>query len=154
MLVKQLAHELKNYNLYMTLVNYFSVKGIEDLAEYYRKRADEELLHHKWCMEYLTDADITFTYPAVEINTEKFEGFEKPFEITVEREIETTNMIYAIRGAAFEEKDFMTVQWLDEYLIKEQIEEEDVSRMAWTIISEDTVPIFDRAKEILELLKK
>ena len=39
LLVKQLAHELKNRNLYLSFANYFIVNGIDDLAEYYKKRA-------------------------------------------------------------------------------------------------------------------
>ena len=37
-------------------------------------------------------------------------------------------------------------------LIKEQIEEENVSRMARTIMEEDTRTIFDKAEAVLELL--
>lgn len=152
LLIEQLAHELKNYNLYRTFANYFSVEGILDLEDYYLKRADEELLHHNWISTYLSEADVKFMYPVIPENTEKFNDYVSPFKLTVDREIQTTQMIYKIYEASLLEKDFMTTAWLLEKLIKEQVEEENVSRMAVTII-EETSDIFLRAKKIKKLLE-
>ena len=152
MLVKQVAHELKNFNLYMSYANYFSVEGIVDLEEYYRKRAAEEKNHHQWIMDYLSDGDFKFTYPTIEENTEKYEDYITPFKQTIDREILTTQMLYAIYEAAIAEKDFMTGSWLYEKLIKEQIEEENVSRMAKTIM-EETSDVYLKAEKVLDLLE-
>jgi len=151
LLVKQVAHELKNYNLYRSYANYFSVEGILDLEDYYLKRAHEESNHHDWIVTYLSEADYKFMYPAVEFNEEKFDNYVTPFIQTIDRELMTTNMIYAIYELAESQKDYMTMSWLLEKLIKEQIEEEATSRMARTII-EETSDIFIRAKRILDLL--
>ena len=151
LLVKQIAHELKNYNLYMSFSNYFGVEGIADLEEYYSHRAEEELNHHKWIKDYLTDGDYTFMYPSVEVNTEVPKDMIDPFRFTVDREIETTQLIYRIYEAALSEKDYMTAQWLSNTLIKEQVEEENTSRTALCIMEDDS-PIFDKAEEILALL--
>lgn len=152
LLIKQLAHELKNYNLYKSFANYYGVEGCVALAEYYSKRADEELLHHKWILDYLTDGDVKFMYPAVEQNSEKPTDYVMPFKATIDREIQTTQMIYAIYEAAIAEKDYMTASWLFDKLIKEQIEEENTSRMALTIMEEES-NIYSRAKKVLKLLK-
>lgn len=153
MLVKQLAHELKNYNLYKTFANYFDVEGITALSEYYKKRADEELLHQEWVYEYLTDADIIFDYPAIEANGYNIKNYIEPFQLTVDREIQTTDMIYKIYEEAQMEKDYMTVVWLQQHLVPEQIEEENNSRMALVIMEEDA-DIYIKAKRILKLLDK
>jgi ferritin len=153
LLVKQIAHELKNFSLYMSYANYFSVDGITDLEEYYRKRAHEELNHHQWIMDYLSDGDYAFIYPAVEQNSEKITSQMVPFGQTVVREIQTTQLLYAIYEASLAEKDYMTASWLYEKLIKEQIEEENTSRMAVTIMEEETRNIFDKAESVLELLE-
>lgn len=50
------------------------------------------------------------------------------------------------------EKDYMTSSWLYEKLIKEQIEEENTSRMALTIIEEESSTVFEKACQILSLL--
>lgn len=153
LLVKQLAHELKNYNLYKTFANFFSIEAILPLEEYYNKRADEELLHHKWIFDYLSEADYKFTYPVIETNTEKFENIIDPFKLTVDREILTTQMIYSIYNEAVKEGDVMTISWLLKHLIPEQIEEENTSRMASTIMYTES-NIYMKAKQVLNLLDK
>jgi ferritin len=136
----------------MTFANYFEVEGILDLAKYYKIRADEELHHSEWCVNYLSDADYKFTYPAIEINNPDTSNYIAPFIQTIDREIETTQMIYRIYEASMTEKDFMTASWLYEMLIKEQIEEENTSRMARTIMEESS-DIFIRANKVYKLLK-
>lgn len=154
LMVKQIAHELKNHNLYRSFANFFSVEGITDLEEYYNKRAHEEYNHHEWLSEYLSEADIKYMYPAVEINTEKIDGnYNTPFIQTIDREIQTTQMLYAIYDQAISEKDYMTASWLYKKLIDEQIEEENISRMARTIM-EDESSIYLKAERVLDLLKK
>ena len=152
MLVKQLAHELKNFNLYMSFANYYAVEGYPKIEEYWRSRAQEEMRHHEWCFKYLTDADYKFNYTLIEENKEVFSDIITPFKLTVDREIETTNMICKIHEAALAEKDYMTAYWLLDPLLKEQVEEENTSRMALAIIEEDS-DIYLRSKEILSLLK-
>lgn len=151
LLVKQIAHELKNYNLYKSYANYFNIEGITDLEEYYLKRADEEKSHHEWIVEYLTEGDFKFKYPAIEQNEEVWDNYVKPFTQTIDREILTTQLIYAIYELATSQKDYMTASWLYEKLIKEQIEEENLSRMA-KVIMEETSDIFIRADKVLDLL--
>jgi ferritin len=151
-MVKQVAHELKNYNLYKSYANYFGIEGIVDLEKYYQKRATEEYHHHEWLVDYLSEADFKFTYPVIEQNTEKFSSYTDPFLQTMDREIMTTEMIYAIYKQCQIEGDYMTCSWLYEKLIKEQIEEENVTRMARTIM-EESADIFIRAKQVLNLLK-
>ena len=60
-------------------------------------------------------------------------------------------MIYKIYDAALEENDFLTACWLYEKLIKEQIEEENTSRMALTIM-EENADIYNKADQVLDLL--
>jgi ferritin len=152
LLVKQLAHELKNYTLYTTYANYFSIKGISDLDYYYRKRAEEEKNHHQWIADYLADADYSYMHPEVEINTEVIEEIIDPFNQTIIREVLTTQLLYNIYEKAISEKDYMTASWLYDKLIKEQIEEENTSRMATSIMELDS-DILLKAKQVLKLLK-
>lgn len=151
LLIRQLAHELKNYSLYRSFANYFSVEAITDLEEFYLKRATEEYNHHEWIFTYLSEADCKFTYPATAVNTEVFTSYVDPFKQSIDREILTTQMIYEIMDQAISEKDYMTCSWLYDKLIKEQIEEENLVRMACKIMEEDA-DIYVKAEKILELL--
>lgn len=152
LLVNQLSHELKNFNLYNSFANYFSLEGIVDLETYYAKRAAEEKNHHDWILSFLHDADYRVKYAITPVNEEQsVDSWLAPFKATVDREIETTQMLYAIYEAVLSEKDYMTASWLYEKLIKEQIEEESISRMAVSIIEIDG-DIFNKAEAILNLL--
>lgn len=152
MLVAQIAHELKNYNLYLSFANYCAIEGFADLEEYFKKRAGEELNHHKWIFDYLTEGDYSFMYPLIEKNTQSPTDIVSLFTLTLDREIETTQLIYRIYEAALEEKDYMTASWLFEKLIKEQIEEENVSRMAISIMESDSSCMYEKAEQILNTL--
>jgi ferritin len=155
LLLKQMAHELSNYSIYMTFAAFYSRNGYVNLEKYYRKRAEEEFKHHMWCFDYITEADCEFIYPAISVVPEKYtpqNDLLKPFEWTVEREIETTQMIYAIYEQAVKENDRMTMYWLGKLLINEQIEEENTSRMAQSIAEQEDSWL-EKAEEIYELLE-
>ena len=152
LLIQQAAHELKNFILYSSFENYFSLEGITDLEEYYNKRAQEEKNHHDWILSYVNDADFRLIYPAIEMNpSQEIPSLLAPFTATVDREIQTTQMLYKIYDQAMSEKDYMTCTWLYDKLIKEQIEEESISRMAVDIMELDG-DIFNKAERILDLL--
>lgn len=152
-LVKQIAHELKNYNLYVSFANYFETEGIVDLGTYYYKRAEEEKHHSEWIEKYLTDADYKFIFPQIEKNEVTFETYIDPFILTVEREIETTQMLYNVVELTMKEKDYMTYEWMLRTLIAENREEENTSRMARSVMEQEA-DIFIKAKKVLNLLEK
>jgi len=152
LIINQLVHELKNYTLYKSFANYYNIQGIENLQKYYEKRAEEEMNHHNWCYSYLSDADIQFVYPHIDLNVNAApKNYITPFIDTIDREIETTQLIYKIYDQCVREGDLMTMSWLLEKLIKEQIEEENISRMARVIMEEDA-DIFVKSEKVLNLL--
>lgn len=139
LLLRQLKHELYNHNLYMSFSNFFGVQGLSVLEEYYKQRADEEYLHHSWIRKYLNQNDSEYIYPDIPSISEKFEDNVTPFKLTVDKEIETTKLIYEIVEQALEEGDWATFTWLngndpeEGMLVKEQVEEESISRTALDI---------------------
>lgn len=150
----QLVHELQNQLLYNNFANYFSLEGILDLEAYFLLHAAEEKLHHDWIYSYLNEADCRVEYPAISVDkATKVDSIITPFIASVAREIETTQMIYAIYKKAGEVGDIMTQSWLLKDLIREQIEEENTARMARVIMEMDA-DIFIKAEKVLELLKK
>lgn len=127
MLLRQLKHEMYNHNLYMSFSNFYGVQGLTILEEYYKLRAKEEYLHAEWVRKYLNENDAAYIYPEIPAISETFEDNITPFKLTVDKEIETTQMIYEIVDQAFEEGDWATFNWLngnnDEVgrLIQEQV---------------------------------
>lgn len=139
LLVKQISHELYNHNLYRSFANFFGIQGLFKLEEYYILRADEEKKHHEWIATYLNECDAEFKYPEVPAIAETWNKLEDPFQLTVNKEIETTLGIYSILDAAMEEKDWSTVTWLTKpgLLIDEQHEEETITRTILDIVKAD-----------------
>lgn len=139
MLVEQMAHELRNHNLYETFSEYYNKMGLKKLYTYYSNRAQEEYTHYTWCKKFADESDMCYTVPSVDPITEKWEDVIKPFEITVDVEIETTEMIYDMADKARELGDHIFLQWLyrDGLLVAEQSEEMSISRKALAIMKQD-----------------
>ena len=128
LLIEQISHELYNHNLYRSFANFYGVRGLSKLEKYYIKRAEEEKVHHDWIIDYLNEVDAPVSYPSVQEVTEKPENLFQSFDMTVEKEIETTKLISNIADVAVNEKDWQTFHWLEKQLLTEQIEEESLSR--------------------------
>lgn len=146
MFVNQLAHELKNFCLYNSFAVYYSCKGLDKLGQYFKDRANEELVHQGWIMDYLTTCDAVFSYPVISANDiAPIDDDVTPFRLSIDREIETTEMIKDIAKQAVAEGDFLTLAFLngnynEARLIPEQIEEESLSRTALDImLTEDNI---------------
>lgn len=139
LLIRQLAHEMKNHNLYKMYTLYFNKEGLFKLSKYYTSRAKEELVHYEWIQHYLIDCDVVLEDDfAIEANSNKTPNRVKPFEDTLDREIETTKMINEIVTLAEEEKDWKTFNFLQKELVPEQVEEEKISRQILNIVNIDT----------------
>ena len=119
MLVTQLGAELSNHNMYKTFANY------------------------DWVFWYLGYNDAEFEYPTIDATNVNIKDRLEPFKIVVDREIETTMRINAIVDQAISEKDWATVQWFMSEdtktgsLVKEQVEEESISRTILDLASEE-----------------
>ena len=154
LLVKQLSHELYNHNLYKTFSVYFAVEGLYLLEKYYDSRAREEYKHAEWILKYMKENDVVFQYPAVEPINMSIDNHLSTFELTLKTEIETTELIKELYSVAVEEKDLFTQQWLMDnnpdtgMLIKEQVEEESISRTILDLASCDE-PWLKKQKAIL-----
>lgn len=154
LLLLQLEHEMKNHNLYKMFSLYYNEQGYRKLCSYYIKRAKEELDHYNWIQNYLLDCDVCLKEDLkISANDNKIKDLKSPFVDTVEREVETTKMIYKIVDAAVKESDWKTFNFLHKDLIPEQIEEEKLSRAVLKLISCDT-DWFTKQDNVLELYGK
>lgn len=155
LLIRQLKHEMDNYFIYRQFAFKFKQKGLNKLYEYWEGRAKEELEHHQWILNYLTQCDASFDYTTNPVEKLDMEDLIDPFKFTVNREIETTMMIYEIVDKANEEKDWATISFLmgddKEFgkLVIEQREEEKLSRDILDIVKngEDWLAIQDSIYE-------
>ena len=106
LLNNQVNKELYSAYLYLDFENYYHDKSLEGFANWYHVQVQEEIAHAQLMMQYLQDND----YSVV-------------LEAGLKHEQYVTELIHTCYAAAYEEKDFRTMQFLD-WFVKEQGEEE------------------------------
>ena len=123
LLNQQINKELYSDYLYLDFSNYFSEKGLDGFANWYMIQAQEERDHAMLFYKYLQNNSETVTLEAVAKPDKKLENSLDVLKAGLEHEKYVTSLINDIYAAAYEEKDFRTMQFLD-WFVKEQGEEE------------------------------
>lgn len=149
LLVEQISHELYNHSLYRTFANYFAVQGLDDLETYYIERAEEEIEHHRWIVDRLNYSHVKYKYPSVDSVDVEIKDNLDTFIQTLDKEIETTELIYNIVNSAKNENDWETFNWLQATLVDEQTEEEHISRKYLRVAEQDDVDWLTKGDNIL-----
>lgn len=119
----QINKELYSAYLYLSFSNYFEENGLSGFANWYKIQAQEERDHAMLFMEYLQNNGCPVTLEAIAKPDKEPENNLQVLEFGLEHEEYVTSLINNIYGAAYEIKDFRTMQFLD-WFIKEQGEEE------------------------------
>ena len=119
----QINKEFYSAYLYLSFSNYFEEAGLDGFASWYRIQAQEERDHAMLFYRYLQNNNARVTLEAIEKPTTGFESSMAVLEAGLNHEIYVTSLINDIYAAAYEVKDFRTMQFLD-WFVKEQGEEE------------------------------
>lgn len=120
---RQINKELYSAYLYLDFANYYADEGLDGFAHWYEVQTQEERDHALMFRRYLLDNGEKVTFEAVAGPDKKFKSHMDPLEAGLEHEKYVTSLITEIYAAAYEAKDFKTMQFLD-WFIKEQGEEE------------------------------
>ena len=120
---EQVNKELYSAYLYLSFANYYEDEGLDGFAHWYEIQAQEERDHAFKMRRYLIDNGISVTFDAIAKPEKDFKDHLEPLEAGLEHERYVTSLIQAIYSAAFEQRDFKTMQFLD-WFVKEQVEEE------------------------------
>lgn len=131
MLNEKLAHLLNNqvnkefYSayLYLYFANYYVEQGLDGFANWYQVQAQEERDHALLFVKYMQNNDLKVTYESIDKPDSELKGNLDALKSGLEHEKYVTSLIHAIYEAAYEVKDFRTMQFLD-WFVKEQGEEE------------------------------
>ena len=119
----QVNAELYSAYLYLDFSNYFEDEGLDGFAHWYEIQAQEERDHAFMIRRYLIDSGHRITFEAIAKPDKVFKTHMDPLKAGLEHEKYVTSLITTIYAAAFEAKDFKTMQFLD-WFVKEQGEEE------------------------------
>ena len=119
----QINKEFYSAYLYLDFSNYFKAKGLDGFANWYLIQAQEERDHAMLFYQFLQNESKAVTLEAIAKPDKVFETHMDVLLAGLEHEKYVTSLIHDIYAAAYEAKDFRTMQFLD-WFVKEQGEEE------------------------------
>ena len=123
LLNEQINKEFYSAYLYLDFSNYYYNEGLDGYGNWYYVQAQEERDHAMLFYQYMHNNSVKVTLEAIEKPGLSFHDNMEPLKETLSHEQYVTSLIHNIYAAAFEVKDFRTMQFLD-WFIKEQGEEE------------------------------
>ena len=123
LLNQQINKELYSAYLYLDFANYYEQRGLSGFANWYKIQAMEERDHAMLFYQYLQNNSQKVVLEAIAKPDKEFTCDMDPLKAGLEHEMYVTSLINDIYAAAYEVKDFRTMQFLD-WFVKEQGEEE------------------------------
>lgn len=123
LLNQQINKEFYSAYLYLDFSNYFEAAGLDGFANWYKIQAQEERDHAMLFYQYLQNENQKVTLEAIPKPDQVFTCHLDVLKAGLEHEEYVTSLINEIYAAAYEVKDFRTMQFLD-WFVKEQGEEE------------------------------
>ena len=120
---EQINKELYSAYLYLDFSVYYDEEGLDGYANWYNIQAQEERDHAMLMLQYLQNNSEKVTLEAVAKPDKVCTNIMDPLKFGLEHEQYVTSLIHDIYAAAYDVKDFRTMQFLD-WFVKEQLEEE------------------------------
>ncbi len=120
----QVNKEFYSAYLYLDMANFYKDNNLDGFANWFNIQAQEERDHAIGFIEFLQANGAKIVLDAIDKPDKVFNDFEEPLHAVEEHEQYVTALINKIYEAAYDEKDFKSMQFLDWY-VKEQMEEED-----------------------------
>ena len=118
----QVNKEFYSAYLYLDFANYYEELGLDGFANWYKIQALEERDHAMLFMQYLQNNGGHVVLEAIDKPNKELNDKLTVLKYALEHEKYVTSLINDIYAAAYEVKDFRTMQFLD-WFIKEQGEE-------------------------------
>ncbi len=120
----QINKEFYSAYLYLDIANYYIDNDLDGFGNWYTIQAQEERDHALLFMKYLQSNGVKVTLKAIDQPEEAFDSPLAPLLVGAKHERYVTGLIHNIYDAAYSNKDFRTMQFLD-WFVKEQLEEEE-----------------------------
>lgn len=123
LLNQQINKEFYSAYLYMDFSNYFNDQELNGFSNWYKIQAQEERDHALLFIQYLQNNSEKITFEAIDKPSVALKDSKQVLEEGLKHERYVTGLIHDIYEAAYNVRDFRTMQFLD-WFVKEQGEEE------------------------------
>jgi ferritin len=119
---QQVAYEFAASQQYIAIAVHYDNDALQLLAAYFYAQALEERNHAMMMVQYLMDADLPVTIPAVEAPITSFTSLSAPIALALDQEKRVSAQIADLVRLAREDGDYQSEQFL-QWFLKEQVEE-------------------------------
>ena len=123
LLNQQINKEFYSAYLYLAFSNYYYDQELNGFGNWYRIQAQEERDHAMLFLQYLQNNGEQIELDAIAKPAVELSGNKQVLEEGLKHERYVTSLIHTIYEAAYDVRDFRTMQFLD-WFVKEQGEEE------------------------------
>ena len=120
---EQINKELYSAYLYLDFAIFYDEQGLDGFSNWYMIQAQEERDHAMLMLKYLQMCGEKVNLDIISKPDKALITLIDPLKAGYEHEQYVTALINDIYGAAYDVKDFRTMQFLD-WFVKEQLEEE------------------------------
>ena len=147
----QINKELYSAYLYLDFADYYQEMGLDGFANWYNVQMQEETAHAMLMLKYLQNNGEKVTLEAIAKPDKVLDDKLKVLEYGLEHEKYVTSLIHNIYKAAYEIRDYRTMQFLDRF-VKEQPEEEtnaETMIQKMNLIGEDAKGLYMLNSELL-----
>lgn len=120
---QQINREFYSAYLYLYFSNYCAEAGLDGFANWYRVQAQEERDHAMLMLQYMQNNGAPVSLEAIEKPEAQLSQTMDVPKAGLAHEQYVTGLIHQLYDAAYTDKDFRTMQFLD-WFVKEQGEEE------------------------------
>ncbi|QDZ40937.1 non-heme ferritin [Euhalothece natronophila Z-M001] len=120
---KQINCEMYSSNLYLQMSCWCASKGLEGAAAFLDEHADEERMHMRKILTYVSEKGNLAIVGEVDSPATQFKSIKDVFEQTFEHEQLVTRKVNNLVHLATQEQDYATLQFLQWY-VSEQHQEE------------------------------
>lgn len=123
LLNQQINKEMFSAYLYLDIANFYTNKGLNGFANWFKIQAKEEMDHAMIFITYLQNNDFEVSLDQIANPTKEYKNLKEPLEESLNHEQFVTASIHNIYLEAKKVEDFRTQEFLH-WFIKEQGEEE------------------------------
>lgn len=123
LLNEQIVKEFYSAYLYLDFSVFYEAEGLDGFANWYMIQAQEERDHAMLFLKYLQENGEKVSLDVIGKPDKELKTLMDPLKAGLEHERYVTSLINDIYAAAYDVKDFRTMQFLD-WFVKEQMEEE------------------------------
>lgn len=123
MLNAQVTREIANKHLYLMFSSWAHVRGLKNIAKFFKGESDGEQGHADLLTGLLNDGNIQISIPSLPVKPSSFSSCEEIARLYEEAEVETTDFLDALYKVAEAEQN-IGVSNLLQGMLQEQIEEQ------------------------------